>query len=767
MSPIGSIPTSRVGDLLIRSRLLAQLQFDQRELLRIQTQVSTGRRISLPSQDAPAALRAISLQSLIERKTQVATSLQTNASYLSTTDVALSSVSGTLADILGEALSAIDTTIGDTTRETIINSVDSAIEQLISVGNQSFRGRFLFTGTQTTTQPFTGSSGFVRYNGNEGQLRSYSDIDVLFETSIDGNQVFGALSTEVQGAVDLNPVLTANTVLADLRNGSGIGRGSVAISDGTNSTIVDLSNAATLGDVARFIETNPPAGRQVVVTITATGLQIDLDAAGGGNLTINEVAGGTTADELGILEVTGVGTGPLLGSDLNPVLKLTTPVADLLGTRSSARVVSLGQNNDLIFSAKTNGTQFDGFTVQFVDDPAVAAGSEVVVYDTIGKTLTFRIDEGATLGTDIVAALAADVAASADFQATVDIRDASGTGLAGSGAISATATATTSGGSGSVLDSTGIQVSNGGKTFNLSFAGADTVEDVLNILNVSDADLLAEINTDGTRINIRSRLSGADFSIGELGGTTATQLGIRTFTDQTKLADLNHDLGVHTITGTDFTIQRNDGTLLNIDVSTATTINDVINLINTAAGTTLAQLAAVGNGIELIDNSASAPGPITINVQRPLASLAAVHLGLIPKGATQSDPSVASGGGQVLTGADVNPLKVDGIFDSLIRLRQALVDNDVIGIGNAHNSLDDAATQLDFARSEIGSRLQRLDVVQERLAFEQVELQSALSLEIDTDFTEAISEMTARQFAFQASLQTSASILQITLLNFL
>ena len=71
-----------------------------------------------------------------------------------------------------------------------------------------------------------------------------------------------------------------------------------------------------------------------------------------------------------------------------------------------------------------------------------------------------------------------------------------------------------------------------------------TIEDLLNAINGSGADVLASINAAGTGIDVRSRLSGAEFSIGENGGTTATQLGIRTLTESTALAALNHGAGV-------------------------------------------------------------------------------------------------------------------------------------------------------------------------------------------------------------------------------
>jgi flagellar hook-associated protein 3 FlgL len=50
---------------------------------------------------------------------------------------------------------------------------------------------------------------------------------------------------------------------------------------------------------------------------------------------------------------------------------------------------------------------------------------------------------------------------------------------------------------------------------------------------------------------------------------------------------------------------------------------------------------------------------------------------------------------------------------------------------------------------------------------ESVQFRSALSLELDVDLVKAISDLTARQFAFEASLRTAASMLQMSLLNFI
>ena len=102
-----------------------------------------------------------------------------------------------------------------------------------------------------------------------------------------------------------------------------------------------------------------------------------------------------------------------------------------------------------------------------------------------------------------------------------------------------------------------------------------------------------------------------------------------------------------------------------------------------------------------------------------------------------------------------------------MRLREALANDDFPAIGREISRIDEDLDRVNFARSEIGARLQSLDSLQSRHQDEEVALKSALSQEIDVDLAEAISEFTTRQFALQSALQTSANLLQMSILNFI
>ncbi len=997
------IPAGRSSDALLTQRLLSQLQTGQKRLLQVEQQLGTGRSIQLPSEDPSAAARAVTLQRLLEGKVQLKTNLDTSQSYLSATDTALGGVADLLANARGLALGAADSTTSDLERRAMAMEIESTISQMLVVGNQSFRGRYLFAGTESTQLPFESQDNFIAYLGNDVTFRTLADPDLLFETNIPGQELFGGVSSEVRG-IDLNPIIHAGTRLTDLYGGQGITEGSIVISDGTHTSTVSLVGARTLGDVVRMIEDNPPAGRDVRATIGTTGLIIDMNDGGGGSLIIRDLQGGTTAAELGITRSVGSASEPIIGSDLDPILRRTTALDDLMGARALVAAHSAGPNNDVILEARDRGEEGNGYSLQFVDDnlrqaaPGLTAGSEYaelsttpraaiaslqlsgadndlvltatsagrqwnnvkididasqnlgnaaqVTFDSATNTLRIAIDDtnqtsvgamvgainasgyfsatadpsagegynpaaqvlsadagirgdtgnsggdantiyvvteaGVSTANQVIDALLANPQIDALFDARLDPQDSTTTALAGSRPVDVNAGGITIGGSGVEWDqSSGLQITNGGETYVIDLQSAETVEDMLNILNASDAMLLAEINRDQTGINIRSRLSGADLSIGENGGTTATDMGLRTFNRDTSLAELNYRQGVNAVPGPDFTIRRNDGVELEIDISSANSIGDVLDLINNHPDNldpntaVVARLQAFGNGIELVDDNPSAGESLTVS--RVVGSNTAWELGLVAWGENSSQPATpasaeaqiafappndvntafrvlaanagtgfndvdielrstlsgdvatatfdpvgrrliidmadgqtttntvlsaiaaegtftaqldlasdptndgtgtfiappgvaattAGGTAETLAGRDTNPIETEGVFNSLLRLRDAIENNEVEDLSRIVEMLDADFDRLNFGRAAVGARAQGLDAIEMRNGDDQIELRSSLSNEIDIDLAEAATQFAARQAAYEASLRTIGNMYRLSLLDYL
>ncbi len=108
-----------------------------------------------------------------------------------------------------------------------------------------------------------------------------------------------------------------------------------------------------------------------------------------------------------------------------------------------------------------------------------------------------------------------------------------------------------------------------------------------------------------------------------------------------------------------------------------------------------------------------------------------------------------------------------GIFTSLIALRDALRAGDQPGVKTASGNISTEVDLLQRVRGEVGARLRRVEMLQDRHADEEVLFRSRIAELGEIDLTEAIVELQMRESAFEASLAVAGRGLQLSLLRFL
>jgi flagellar hook-associated protein 3 FlgL len=121
----------------------------------------------------------------------------------------------------------------------------------------------------------------------------------------------------------------------------------------------------------------------------------------------------------------------------------------------------------------------------------------------------------------------------------------------------------------------------------------------------------------------------------------------------------------------------------------------------------------------------------------------------------------------ILQGSDPNPQEANSVFNTLTRLQLAIASGNAGQIQRASALLKNDFDRLNFARASIGTQLQTVDALQTRLGNNNTQLQSSLSAAIDVNLPQVISDMTAEQASFQASLQLTARVFQLSLLNYM
>ncbi len=323
----------------------------------------------------------------------------------------------------------------------------------------------------------------------------------------------------------------------------------------------------------------------------------------------------------------------------------------------------------------------------------------------------------------------------------------------------------------------GFRIVQGDQAFTVDLSAATTIDDALIAINNSGASVIADIAPGGRSLRIRSTESGSDFSITENLGTLATDLGLRTFNGQVPLSSLNHGLGLELSNGPDLTFTRSDGTEFSVDLNSAVTVQDVVNLVNNSPDNqdpnlriTLAE-QPFNNSLTLRATVPPPPIPpalpsVPISVRSSGGSTAAIGLGLAPLGATTATATIV-GTDYYIEGHDPNPQETQGVFNTLIRLRDAIDKGDIGATTRAAQLLDKDLDRVSLTRGDLGIRQQRIDSLTNTSEDTITELKSQESDARDVDIASVISELTARQAAYESNIKLLAQNVRRTIFDFI
>ncbi|MBN8644997.1 MAG: hypothetical protein J0L61_07120 [Planctomycetes bacterium] len=342
---MGAIPSNlgRVPTLLASQVTLRQVSGTNADLLRLQGQISTLKRVNKASDDPVAATLIDRINRDINESEQRERNLTHASSTLSSIDQILGQLSDSVRDAKQVASSQVGVGSDAATRRQQAGIINSTINELFAAMNRDFAGIRLFSGSASATNPIESFRGGFRYVGEGDGLRTDLGSAIDFPITLTADQAVGSLSSRVKGSLDFNPRLTPATKLSDLRgNSEGQSLSSVTITinpgGGPITTTADLTGAETIGDVADIIESAIrqadagaltgayPAG----VDVLNTGLGFNV--AAGYSVTFSDGPAGNSAQALSLAGFTFDASNPFntaVGADLNPKVTDSTTLGDL------------------------------------------------------------------------------------------------------------------------------------------------------------------------------------------------------------------------------------------------------------------------------------------------------------------------------------------------------------------------------------------------------------------------------------------------------
>jgi len=182
----------RVSTGMIYDNGTTQFQNRAGDLLKLQQQISTGRRVVAPSDDPIAASSALIVQQAKSVNAQWATNRGSATDSLQIVESKLSGVSDLIIYLKEKAVQAGNGALNAADRNAIAVDVRARFDALVGLANSNDpQGGYLFAGFQTDTQPFVGSiASGVQYQGDQGSRSLQISDSRVIPISNSGNEVF-------------------------------------------------------------------------------------------------------------------------------------------------------------------------------------------------------------------------------------------------------------------------------------------------------------------------------------------------------------------------------------------------------------------------------------------------------------------------------------------------------------------------------------------------------------------------------------------------
>lgn len=186
----------RIATSYIQQQSIDAMMRKQTELAQTQLQVSTGERITKPSDDPVASVRILGLEREINLAEQYLSNADTAENKLTVSEGVLDSAVDIIQRIRDLAVRGLND-VNDESRDAIADEIRQLNQSLIGLANSTdANGEYLFSGYQSDMQSFDETT--YAYNGDNGQRNIRVGSGYLVEISEPGDQIF--VNTNLDGA---------------------------------------------------------------------------------------------------------------------------------------------------------------------------------------------------------------------------------------------------------------------------------------------------------------------------------------------------------------------------------------------------------------------------------------------------------------------------------------------------------------------------------------------------------------------------------------
>jgi flagellar hook-associated protein 3 FlgL len=192
----------RVTPQMMSQRFIKNTERNNSEIAKIQQQISSGRKFEKISDNPSDALKGLSYRSSLMQIEQYQKNVQDGIDWLTATDDALGNATDVLHRIRELILQASNDTTDQNIKQNLANEMGNLKEQLGTVANTTFGGKYLFSGTNSSYPPYqnkmlttVGQSEMIWNTGQGQNVKINASADSVFW--VDGQNIFSTIDTVI------------------------------------------------------------------------------------------------------------------------------------------------------------------------------------------------------------------------------------------------------------------------------------------------------------------------------------------------------------------------------------------------------------------------------------------------------------------------------------------------------------------------------------------------------------------------------------------
>jgi len=173
---------------MVFDQLTNSIQNNLNDYAALNERVATTKKINKPSDDVFGLSRAMDYNLDITANTQYNRNIDEATSQLTYANTVLGTISSTLQSVQQDAISGENGSLDPTTQSTLAQDTTQLKNQLLSLGNSQFSGRYIFSGFRTNQSAFNTTT--YAYQGDTGSINVQIDKGTTLPVNVPGSTAF-------------------------------------------------------------------------------------------------------------------------------------------------------------------------------------------------------------------------------------------------------------------------------------------------------------------------------------------------------------------------------------------------------------------------------------------------------------------------------------------------------------------------------------------------------------------------------------------------